>query len=103
MAHHSGVVMKTISKLAAPRLDHHTMAHGAVLSYQRLVARPRSLFAAAPADLFTLVIAEAMKRKAQPEIQRDALRDAIHEMPPSPERGYERGADVDPAGPDDYI
>ncbi len=66
MAHDSGVVMKTISKLAAMRLDHHTTAHGAVLSYQRLVAGPRALFAAPPADLFTLVIAEAMKRKARP-------------------------------------
>ncbi|CAB3698014.1 hypothetical protein LMG24238_03475 [Paraburkholderia sediminicola] len=95
--------MKTIRKLAAARLDRNTTAHGAVLSYQRLVAGPRSLFAAPPVDLLTLVIAEAVKRKAQPEIQRDALRDAIHEMPPSPERGYERGVDVDPAGPDDYI
>lgn len=95
--------MKTISKPAALRLDHRTAAHGAVLSYQRLVAGPRALFAAPPVDLLTLVIAEAMKRKAQPEIQREVLRDMIYEIPSSPERGYERGADVDPAGPDDYI
>ncbi|MFM0505708.1 hypothetical protein [Paraburkholderia caffeinilytica] len=92
--------MKTISKPAALRLDHHITAHGAGhLSYQRLVTGPHALFGAPSADLLTLVIAEAMKRKAQAEIQRDS----IYELPLSPERGHERGADVDPAGPDDYI
>jgi len=96
--------MKTISKPAALRLDHHMTAHGAGHpSYQRLVTGPHALFGAPSADLLTLVIADAMKRKAQAEIQRDVLRDSIHELPLSPERGHERGADVDPAGPDDYI
>lgn len=96
--------MKTISKPAALRLDHHTTAHGARhLSYQRLVAGPHALFGAPSADLLTLVIAEAMKRKAQAEIRRDVLREAIYEIPPTPERDHERGADVDPAGPDDYL
>ncbi|WP_211610579.1 hypothetical protein [Paraburkholderia haematera] len=95
--------MKTISKPAALRLDHHTLAHGAGLSYQRHFARQRSLFAAPSADLLTLVIAEAMKRKAQAEIQRDVLRDAMYEMPVSPERGHAQTADILPSDSDEYI
>ena len=103
MVHHSGVVMKTISKPAASRLAHHTEAHGAGLSYRRHFARQQPLFAAPSADLLTLVIAEAIKRKAQPEIQHDVLRDAIYELPVSPERGQNRGADTYPSDPDDYV
>jgi hypothetical protein len=94
--------MKTNSRLAASRLDHHITAHGAALSYRRLLARQRALFAAPSADLLTLVIAEAVKRKAQAEIQRDALRDAMFEMPVAPERGRDRGVDIYPADPDEY-
>lgn len=94
--------MKTNSKLAASRLDHHITAYGAALSYRRLLVRQRRLFAAPSADLLTLVIAEAVKRKAQAEIQRDALRDAMFEMPVAPERGQDRGVDIYPSDPDDY-
>jgi|ERR1700761_3480390 hypothetical protein len=98
--------MKTNSKLAASRLDHHSAAHGAAFSYRRLLGRQRTLFAAPSADLLTLVVAEAVKRKAQAEIQRDALRDAMFEMPVARERdherGQERGVDVYPSDRDDY-
>ncbi|RKE38754.1 hypothetical protein B0G76_5105 [Paraburkholderia sp. BL23I1N1] len=91
--------MKTISKPVASRPDHHTAAHGAGLSYQRHFGRQRTLFAAPSSDLFTLVIAEAMKRNAQAEIQRDALRDAMYEMPVSPERDHDWTADISPSDP----
>ncbi|WP_236002128.1 hypothetical protein [Paraburkholderia elongata] len=94
--------MKTISKPVALRLDHHTTAHGAGLTYQRHFARQRPLFAAPSADLLTLVIAEAMKRKAQAEIQRDVLRETIYEIPVSPERGRDRTADIYRSDPDEY-
>ncbi|MFM0734686.1 hypothetical protein PQQ52_29810 [Paraburkholderia sediminicola] len=94
--------MKTISKPAAARLDHHTTAHGAGLCYRRHFARQRTLFAAPSADLLTLVIAEAMKRKAQPEIQRDVLRDAVYEIPVSPEPCHDRGMDIYSSDPDEY-
>ncbi|MFL9868854.1 hypothetical protein PQR67_32175 [Paraburkholderia fungorum] len=93
--------MKTISKPAALRLDHHSTAQGAGFSYQRLFARQRPLFAAPSADLLTLVIAEAIKRKAQAEIQRDVLREALYEIPVAPERDREWGADIYPSEPDD--
>lgn len=64
--------------------------------YQRHVAVPRALFTAPPPDLLTLVIAEAIKRKAQAEIQREALSEAMYEMPVSPERNHDRGADIRP-------
>ena len=94
--------MKTISKPAASRLDHHTTAHGARLCYRRRFARQRTLFAAPPVDLLTLVIAEAMKRKAQPEIQRDVLRDAVFEIPVSRESEPECGTDTYSSDPDEY-
>ncbi|KAE8758135.1 MULTISPECIES: hypothetical protein [Paraburkholderia] len=94
--------MKTISKPVALRLDQHTTAHGAGFSYQLHFARQRPLFAAPSADLLTLVIAEAMKRKAQAEIQRDVLREAIYEIPVSTERGHDRALDIYQSDPDDY-
>lgn len=94
--------MKTISKPAALWLDHHTTARGAGFSYQRHFARQQALFAAPSADLLTLVIAEAIKRKAQAEIQRDVLRESIYETPVAPERDRDRGADIYPSDPDDY-
>lgn len=93
----------TNSKPAAVRPDHHDTARGAGLSYRRLRAGPRPLFAAPPPDLLSLVIAEAIKRKAQAEIQREGLRDALFEMPVMPERDQERGADSNPSDPDDYV
>jgi hypothetical protein len=97
----SGVAMKAISKPATARLDHDTTARGAHLSYRRYVVRPRPLFAAPPADLLTLVIAEAIKRKAQAEIQREVLRDASVETPVSPERGHDHGPEIGPSDPDE--
>ncbi|REE21953.1 MULTISPECIES: hypothetical protein [unclassified Paraburkholderia] len=75
--------------------------HSVGVFYQRHIAAPRALFAAAPVDLTTLVIAEAIKRRAQAEIQREALRDSVYEMPVSQERNYERGADIHPSDADD--
>ncbi|HZZ14201.1 MAG TPA: hypothetical protein VFE79_26215 [Paraburkholderia sp.] len=94
--------MKTISTLAAMRLNQSFTTQGEALPWRRRVAQSRALFAAPPADLLTLVIADAIKRKAQAEIQRDALRDAMYEMPVSSERQRERGADMPPPDPDDY-
>lgn len=53
------------------------------LQWRALSALRRPMSAAAPVDLSTLVIADALKRKAQAEIQRDTLRDALYEMPPT--------------------
>nr|WP_236721114.1 hypothetical protein [Paraburkholderia phytofirmans] len=79
------------------------MALGAGPSYRRLFAPQRPLFAAPSADLLNLVIAEAMKRKAQAEIQRDVLREAIYEIPVLRERGHDRAADIYPSDPDHYV
>ncbi|MFL9882611.1 hypothetical protein PQR68_12080 [Paraburkholderia agricolaris] len=95
--------MKTISKPAALRLNHQNTAHGAGFFYSRHFAQQQSLVAAPSADLLTLVIAEAIKRKAQAEIQRDVLREAIYEIPVLPERDHDRGAAIYPADPDDYV
>lgn len=71
---------------AVVRSDYRGAMGATGLSYRRYVAAsPRALFAAPPVDLLTLVVAEALKRKAQAEIQRDGLRDAAYEMPVSPE------------------
>ncbi len=97
-----GVAMNRISKSAVSHPDRQTTAHGAGLSYQRHAAAPRALFAAPPVDLQTLVIAEAIKRKAQAEIQGNELRDALYEIPGSWERDNGRGAEINPPDPDDY-
>lgn len=52
-------------------------------------------------NLQTLVIAEAIKRKAQAEIRRDVLHEALYEMPVSPERNHEREADRHPSDHDE--
>ncbi|MFM0548036.1 hypothetical protein PQR29_25245 [Paraburkholderia strydomiana] len=90
--------MKThvIGPVGRPRHDHPATARsGEVirLRYRVHVGAPRGLFAAPPVDLLTLVIADAMKRKAQAEIQRPELRDA-YEMPVSRERNADRDADI---------
>ncbi|PMS30091.1 hypothetical protein [Paraburkholderia rhynchosiae] len=79
----------------APRHNQPTTATAANVArprYQRHVRAPHALFAA-PVDLLTLVIADAIKRKAQAEIQRPALHDA-YEMPVSRDRNGERDADI---------
>jgi hypothetical protein len=89
---------------AVVRPDPFPSAGAAGVSYRRRVAaRRRALFAASPVDVMTLVVAEALRRKAQAEIRRDALRDALYEMPASPERnsGHERDAQIRPAEVDE--
>ncbi|MFM0736180.1 hypothetical protein PQQ51_02890 [Paraburkholderia xenovorans] len=106
--------MNRISKPAAIGLDRRAAqrdeVHGDIrvkhtrndsISWQRCHAAPRALFATPPVDLQTLVIADAIKRKAQQELQREALRDAMYEIPASSERDRERGADIQPFDPDD--
>nr|WP_025597525.1 hypothetical protein [Burkholderia sp. WSM2230] len=65
------------------------------LRYRTRVGAKRALFAAPPVDLTTLVIAEAIKRRSQAEIQRHVLRDA-YELPVSHERNGDRDADIRP-------
>jgi hypothetical protein len=75
----------------AVRSDHRSIAGATGLSWRGYVAVvPRARFATPPVDLVTLVVAEALKRKAQAEIQRDRLRDALYEMPAPDERQHER-------------
>jgi hypothetical protein len=105
-ARFSGVVMKKLIRepAAATRPDHLAAAGAAGLSYRRCAgALPHALFAAPPVDLHTLVIAEALKRKAQAEIRRDVLRDALYEMPVSSGRNNDRDRDaqIRPYDPED--
>lgn len=74
-----------------------TTVYATDLTYRRHSAAPRALFAAPPVDLTTLVIAEAIKRRAQAEMQREAA----YEIPVSRERNYERGADIQPSDADE--
>ena len=78
-----------------PRLDQRTAAGATGFSYRRHVGAPRARFATSSVDLLTLVVAETVRRKAQAEIQRDLLRDAVYEMPVAPERNDDRGAQLD--------
>ncbi|MFT4067094.1 hypothetical protein [Paraburkholderia sp.] len=74
------------------------------LTYRRHRAASRARFFAganaSSVDLLTLVVAEALKRKAQAEIRRDVLRDALYEMPAGPGRERERGGARRPADRD---
>ncbi|HEX7910225.1 MAG TPA: hypothetical protein VF534_19345 [Paraburkholderia sp.] len=90
-----------IIKLTAVRSDRQSAARPAGVSYQRHLAAPRALFAAPPVDLLTLVIAEAVKRRAQAEIQREALRDAMYEMPVAPDRHHGYAPDINPLDADE--
>ncbi len=90
-----------IKPAAAARLDRQIAARPAGVTYVRQVAAPRALFATPPADLLTLVIAEALKRRAQPEIQREALRDARFEMPVPPDRDDGHAPDIRPSAFDE--
>ncbi|HYS64102.1 MAG TPA: hypothetical protein VEN30_09860 [Paraburkholderia sp.] len=91
----------TSKPTAASPLDRQTPARAASVRYQRHLTPPRALFATPSVDLQTLVIADALKRKAQAEIQREALRDAVFEMPASPEWTREREAGIQPSDFDD--
>jgi hypothetical protein len=85
-----------IGSVCGRRHDQPATAHTAKvirLRYRAHAGAPRALFAAPPVDLLTLVIADAMKRKAQAEIQRPALHDA-YEMPVSHERNCDRDANI---------
>jgi hypothetical protein len=90
-----------IKPAGAARSDRPISAQSAGLSYQRRSAAPRALFAAPTADLLTLVIADAIKRRAQAEIQREVLRDSAYEMPVARERNYQHGADLHPFDSDE--
>lgn len=92
---------QTSKPVAAARLDRGINARADALSWRRLQNAPRALFAAPPPDLLTLVIADQIKRRAQAEIQRDALREALYDMPVRPERHEERGTDVYPSDADE--
>ncbi|WP_233835692.1 hypothetical protein [Paraburkholderia sp. ZP32-5] len=63
------------------------------LNYRRHRVASRARFFAgantSSVDLLTLVVAEALKRKAQAEIRREVLRDALYEMPAGPGRERE--------------
>jgi len=80
-----------IRKPAAVRAAGVSRARG--LAYRRHVVASRARFfgeaRVASVDLLTLVVADALKRKAQAEIRRDLLRDALYEMPPARERQAE--------------
>jgi hypothetical protein len=58
--------------------------------YRRYVAASRARFFAQSAgssvDLLTLLVAEALERRAQAEIRRGELRDALYDLPASAER-----------------
>ncbi|WOD15711.1 hypothetical protein [Paraburkholderia kirstenboschensis] len=85
-----------IDSVCGPGHDRPATAHIAKvirLRYRAHAGAPRALFAAPPVDLLTLVIADAMKRKAQAEIQRPALHDA-YEMPVSHDRNYDRDSKI---------
>ncbi|MGF6770751.1 hypothetical protein P3T18_003230 [Paraburkholderia sp. GAS199] len=100
--------MNRINKPGALRMDRRVAREAfcdepsGAFAWKRIQAAPRALFATPPVDLTTLVIADAIKRKQQAELQREALRDALYEIPASPGRGHERGADIRPLDPDDY-
>ncbi|SMG56142.1 hypothetical protein [Paraburkholderia susongensis] len=88
-----------IRKPAAERATGVSGASG--LTYRRYVAASRARFFAqahaSSVDLLTLVVAEALKRKAQAEIRRDVLRDALYEMPAGRGRDRERDMPRQPA------
>ncbi|HEX7933246.1 MAG TPA: hypothetical protein VF573_09245 [Paraburkholderia sp.] len=80
----------------APRHDQPATARDtkvARLRYQLHVGPQRAWFATPSVDLLTLVIADAIKRKTQAEIQRPALHDA-YETPVPRDRNGERDEDI---------
>ena len=69
------------------------------LTYRRYVAASRARFfaqsAGASVDLLTLLVAEALERRAQAELRRDVLRDALYDLPVRAESGAARQRDDD--------
>jgi hypothetical protein len=69
------------------------------LTYRRYVAASRARFFAQSAgtsvDLLTLLVAEALERRAQAELRRDMLRDALYDMPARADRGAARQRDAE--------
>ncbi|MBB5446583.1 MULTISPECIES: hypothetical protein [unclassified Paraburkholderia] len=83
-----------------PELIRRPVASGGTRStYRRYVATSRARFFAQAAgssvDLLTLVVAEALERRAQAEIRRDLLRDALYAMPVRAERSAAHRRDDD--------
>jgi hypothetical protein len=75
---------------AVVRSEHRDAVGATGLSYRPHVTAPRRvLFAAPPVDPLTLIVAEALRRKARAEVQRDGLRDAVYEMPVPADRQRE--------------
>ncbi|MGF6447866.1 hypothetical protein QF001_004735 [Paraburkholderia youngii] len=89
----SGAVMKPqlIRRLAA--------SDGTGRTYRRYVAASRARFFAQAAgssvNLLTLVVAEALERRAQAEIRRGVLRDGLYEMSVRAERSAAHRRDDD--------
>ncbi|EDZ99374.1 hypothetical protein BH160DRAFT_5336 [Burkholderia sp. H160] len=83
-----------------PQLNRKPAALGAAgLTYRRTVAASRARFfaqsAGSPVDLLTLVVAEALERRARAEIRRDELRAALYDMPACARRGTAHLRDED--------
>jgi hypothetical protein len=78
--------------VAVGRLDDRGVDGVSGLSYRAHVADSRTLIASRSVDLHTLVIAEAIRRKTQAELQREAQREAAfaYEMPVQPEQNHDR-------------
>ncbi|MEM5298258.1 hypothetical protein VSR82_28515 [Burkholderia sp. JPY481] len=74
-------------------------SEGTGRTYRRYVAASRARFfaqaAGASVDLLTLVVAEALERRAQAEIRRGVLRDALYERPVRAERSAAHRRDDD--------
>jgi hypothetical protein len=67
------------------------VSQATALTYRRYVAASRARFFAQSAgssvNLLALLVAEALERRAQAEIRRDLLRDALYAMPAYAGRG----------------
>ncbi|WP_233854466.1 hypothetical protein [Paraburkholderia sp. HD33-4] len=88
-----------------PQLNRRPAAsEGTGHTYRRYVAASRARFFAQSAgssvDLLTLVVAEALERRAQAEIRRGVLRDALYDMPARAERSAAHRRDDDEADGD---
>lgn len=74
-------------------------SHGMGRTYRRYVAASRARFVAQAAessvDLLALVVAETLERRAQAELRRAVLRDALYEMPVLADRSAAHRRDED--------
>lgn len=86
----------------AERLDQRAAASATGFYYRRRALR-RTRFAAPSANLPTLVVAEALRRKAQAERQRDVLRNALYDMPVPSGRNHDGGTQIQPNDSDESI